>query len=174
MRIRIAVMATLAALAAACQPDPMMTENGRLVGEQPAEQVAGVPTLFLPPTSTPLIVPTTIPLPTQLPPTEVAGVSIATAPAESIVVTTTLQPSKTPSITPTQSAVPSQTTTPTITVTTTASPTSQQFSFSGGGQSSAEEATAYAVNLLAQQQRATQQAVVSAQNAFVPGPPEGV
>ncbi|MEL6268683.1 MAG: hypothetical protein AAFU54_04085 [Chloroflexota bacterium] len=174
MRIRIIAMAVLvAALVAACQPDPMMTDNGRLVGEQPPDQGGGAPTLFLPPTSTPLIVPTSPPVivPTQSAPTEVAGVAIATADNQFIVVSPTELPSKTPSVTPTQSAVPSQTTTPTITVTVTSSPTSEQFSFRGGGQSSAQEATAYAVNLQAQQQRATQQAVVSAQNAFVPAPP---
>jgi hypothetical protein len=147
----------------------MMTDNGRLIGERTLSPEEAIPTLFLPPTTTPVIVPTAIPTvnPTGIP-TEVAGLPIATAQNNFIVVSPTLLPSKTVTTTPTQSPIPQVTTTPTITVTATATATSQQFSFRGDDrQSSAAEATAYAINLAAQQDRSTQQ-VISSQNAFVP------
>lgn len=168
--------------AAACQPDPAITQNGGLVGES-TRNPDGVPTLFLPPTNTPVIVPTAAPtsIPRQVP-TEVAAIPIATAQNDNIIVTPTSPPSKTPSITPTQTAIPSTTPTPTITVTATVTATSEQFAFRGQGQSSAAEATAYALNFQQQQARAAeadQQQQVSTGNAFVPSggfgaPPDNV
>ncbi len=144
------------ALMAACQPSPTLTENGRLVGERTLAPDEALPTLFMPATSTPLIVPTDAPTEDapQSPATEVAGVPIATAPGEQPTSPTpTNRPSKTPTVTPTQSPVPSIT--PTASVTPTVTPTSLQFSFQEQqGQSSAEEATAYAVAVAAAQRRA--------------------
>lgn len=148
----------------ACQPAPTMTDGGRLIAESTSSTEDALPTLFLPPTRTPVIVPTSAP--TQPPATEVVAMPIATADNEQAMVT--LPPSKTPTITPTQTSIPTITTTPTVTVTTTPSPTSQQFAFRGAGQSTAAEATAYALNLQSAQQRADEQASVSSQNAFVP------
>ena len=156
------LIACLALGLAACQPNPTLTENGRLVSERTLSPDEALPTLFMPATQTPLIVPTDAPTQaaTAPPATEVAGVPIATAQGEdaapaSPTTLPTTRPSKTPTVTQTQSPVPSITQTPTITVTPTASPTSLQFSFQGQqGQSSAEEATAYAISVRAAQQRA--------------------
>lgn len=159
-------------LVAACQPDPTLTQNGRLIAERTLDPDEALPTLFLPPTNTPVIVPTSAPTSVaQAAPTEIEEIQIATAQNDFILITPTLQPSKTPSVTPTQTAEPTITTTPTITVTAPPTATSSQFSFRGEGSSSAAEATAYALNLQQQQQRAAesnQQQTFSSQNAFVP------
>jgi hypothetical protein len=165
----------LVLVTAACQPTPTITDDGRLIADNATTAVeAAVPTLFLPPTNTPVIVPTTQPTvppsPTRAP-AESDNVPIATARSDAIVVTPTLLPSKTPTVTPTQTIAATVTATATTTLTPQPSPTSEQFAFEGRqGSSTAAEATAYAEWLVASGGRATQQGTggVSGQNAFVP------
>ncbi len=168
--------ALLIALAAACQPAPSITDDGRLIAQNATEDTEdAVPTLFLPPTNTPVIVPTVQPTapPSPTPaPAESDNIPIATARNDVIVVTPTLLPSKTPTVTQTQTQITTATATATTTLTPTVSPTSEQFSFEGRqGSSNAAEATAYAEWLFANDARATQDnqsGGVSGQNAFVP------
>jgi len=145
MRLRISFVLLFPLLAAitACSPDASLTGEGpRLVGER---EIAGqrdpnaVPTLFVLPTLTPVLPPT------DAPPTEAPAQPIATADSpDFVLVTPTLQPSKTPTVTPTQTQIPTITLTPTTTVTAAATATDDQFVFNGAGGSSFAEATAIA------------------------------
>lgn len=140
--IRVTLFAFLTVSVAACASDAAFVDGPRLVDERTLEPPAAeaLPTLFTLPTETPLIAPTATQ--TALPvATEVDGVAIATAEQGAAApATPTLQPSKTPTVTPTHTIQPTTTTTPTTTV--TASPTvDEQFTFGGEGQTSNADAT---------------------------------
>lgn len=136
-RAVFALFLVLILTVAACQPTDF-TDGPRLLDERTLEpNPDSIPTLFVLPTDTPLLQPTR----TTAPPTEVVGVAIATADQNEVVlVTPTVQPSKTSTVTPTITQQPSQTTTPTVTVTASAT-VNNQFSFSGEGQTTNVEAT---------------------------------
>lgn len=143
---RLSGILLLALLMAACQPDPALTIGGGIASEE--TQQAALPTLFALPTATPVIVPTTVPSEAVEAPLRI---QIATGEGEMLVQTPTLAPSKTPTTTPTRTIAPTVSQTPTTTVTPTTTPTSQQFTFTGDGQSNNADATAVAMGVLSSQ-----------------------
>lgn len=105
------VLLLLALLLAACDSREGPRTGPLLVGEvtlPPATDL--LPTRYLSPT----------PVPVGITPEQVSPLEQITVEADFVIVTPTLPPSKTPTLTPTQSATPTLTRTPTVTVTATA------------------------------------------------------
>jgi hypothetical protein len=153
MSIRPLFLLLLLVGIAACQPDPLLTaDRPRLIGERDldSDEAAALPTLFVLPSVTPVIVPTSAPatVTQAVISTEVVVDPIVTAEQQEAVmmVTPTLQPSKTPTVTPTQTLIPTITTTPTTTVTASPTPTDDQFTLPTNAPAAQSQATSVAAN----------------------------
>jgi hypothetical protein len=107
-------------LAAGCAAAPQTDTGPRLLAESTLAPTTPPPTVTPSLTPDPLAVPTDAPTATAPSSEVVSPLQAVTAPADVIIVTPTLPPSKTPTRTPTNTVEPTQSPTPTQTVTATA------------------------------------------------------